>query len=554
MKNLNTATPLSYFLLAFMLVTLACDPGSTGPDDDPNVVPTPENLDEDRTFVSPPTLQQPIYACAHTVVVKDFVPHADIEIHIDGGLATTENDAKWTGGHPIDVGTQFTEGQKVHAIQIVDGQRSDPSNVVTVTDYLQDYPDGLPQPRISRAPLLECGRAIGVADAVPSSTVTAFAENPDGGGGFDPAVQIGQIADFPYMFCTSLQEGARVWLEASLCTETSDRSAVEIVDPEPSTIPAPDFDPLPIDGADIAVIWGPGGNPHELLNGADLEIKEGGTHVGGQPTPGGGQQVYVDPPVDATKSYTVTQALCNPSPGTTVTPQPCSALQAPKIYPPLPGDTKIHLIDYYPGARILVFAGGTEIGDSGPATVNLSRAINSGETITVVQKLGNCISSTAYQVRVSCDQGRTDCVGEWPAFRQSASREANQPHSSKLADANQVRKLEVVWDWQPSETFPGTTLPRGFIASPIVYKGRVFIGGTNGRLYALDADDGSFLWVYPPVEDDALVSDYESNPSSYGLAASATIGVTREGETDLVIFGAPTKVWEPGSVAGVSSL
>lgn len=525
---------LNVLILSIFMLNSSCEDDTSEAPDDPNIVDTPDNLDEDREFISPPTLQQPIYECAQTVVVKNFIVGATLQVFVDGALEGTETGI-WTGGAPVQLGTALTQGQKVRAIQIVDGVSSDSSNQVTVTSYLEDYPGGLPRPRISRSPLLKCGRAIGIEDAVPGAKVVAYAENPNGAG-FDPAVQIGSISDFGYMFVTSLQEGARVWLDQTLCDETSDRSPVEIVDPEPGTIPTPVLDPLPIEGADIVVFWGSGGNPDPLLNGATLEISEGGSPIGGQPTPGGGQQVLVSPKIVAGNTYELIQKLCNSSlPGTT-TGQPCSSLNAPTIYPPQPGDISVELISYYPGAQILVFADGVEIGHSGPTVINLSRPIAEGENIIVVQKLGNCIGSTAYGTTAECDDRNRNgaCGGDWPAFRQGAARDGNQPFSVELAKGEKVKKLQVTHTFSPDES-----LPQGFTASPIVYKDKVFIGGSNGRLYALRANDLGYLWEFPDPDADPKVSNYQYNPSSWGIASSASIGIIQEGELEAVIFGAP---------------
>ena len=513
--------------------------------EDPNIVRTPKDLKEDRSFVSPPTLQHPIYACAQTVVVKNFIVGAKLEIFVNGTSVATETGI-WNEGAPVKLPNPLTEGQEVYAKQIYGVATSDPSNKVIVTNYLSDYPSGLPSPRISRSPLFKCGRAIGIEDAVPGATVKAFAENPKAGGGFDPPVQIGSVADFGYMFVTALKEGAHVYLEQSLCTETSPRSSAKTVDPEPATIPPVKFDPTPIQGANIVVVWGPTGYPSEVLNGADIRIEQGGTAVGGQPTPGGGQQVFVNPVIDHTKQYSVTEALCTTSPPTVVTPLPCSALKAPVIYPPLPGDTQIEVIECHPGAEILVFANGDEIGDSGFHTIILERPIAAGETILVVQKLGEepnaCISATAVSIVATCNQDKftNACGDDWPAFRQSGTREANQPHSSKLGNPDFVRRLDVRWRFTPPD---GAILPQGFTASPIVYKGKVYIGGSNGRMYALNANTGALLWQFPAKGSPEKVSDYTCNPSSFGIAASAMIGLTREGKQEAVIFAAPDRTF-----------
>ena len=520
------------------LLLSGCDSETPGGEGEPNIVPTPEDLVENREFVSQPNLVKPIYACARTVVVKDFALGADIEVWVDDVLEVTHPNATWTGGQPIDVGFEMTIDQKVYAKQLIDGQTSGQTNTVIVSDHNLDYPGGIPAPRISRTPLLNCGRAIGIGDWVPGARVTAYAENPDGAGGFLTEAPIGNVADFGYLFCSPLIETGKVRLEQALCMDTAS-SPQSTVEPAPPTVATPVLDPTPIDGAEIVVFWGPPGPDRQLLNGAALEIKDGPTRIGGQPTPGGGQQVRVNPDADSTKSYDITQALCDTSAPGTVTPLPCTELPAPTILPLSPGDETVTVVSYHPGARILVFADGVEIGESGPTTINLERPIVSGETITVIQRLGDCTSAFAYQVLVECDQPGADCVGEWPAFRFGATREANQPHSTKLADPAQVRTLQVQWSWHPTDELPTTVLGMwGLTASPVVYKGMVYVGGSDGRLYALRASDGAFQWMYPPAGDPALESTYRSNPSSYGLPASATIGVIR-GETDVVIFGAP---------------
>ena len=67
---------------------------------------------------------------------------------------------------------------------------------------------------------------------------------------------------------------------------------------------------------------------------------------------------------------------------------------------------------------------------------------------------------------------------------------------------------------------------------------KVYIGSTNGRLYALEAATGHLLWQYPKVGDPPLRSRYEEverhNASARGLPASAAIGVVKG--RDAVIF------------------
>jgi outer membrane protein assembly factor BamB len=63
------------------------------------------------------------------------------------------------------------------------------------------------------------------------------------------------------------------------------------------------------------------------------------------------------------------------------------------------------------------------------------------------------------------------------------------------------------------------------------------VGNQNGRFYALDADTGAMVWQYPPAASPPLTSQFVCNPSSQGLASSATIATING--TDAVIFGGP---------------
>jgi outer membrane protein assembly factor BamB len=122
------------------------------------------------------------------------------------------------------------------------------------------------------------------------------------------------------------------------------------------------------------------------------------------------------------------------------------------------------------------------------------------------------------------------CSKDWPAFRHNGLRTANQPNQSRLSDPARVPTLQVKWTFQPSS-------PQGFYTSPIVSKGRVYIGNGNGYFYALDADNGSVAWQYPASGAQPLDSQFHCNPSSFGIASTAMIA--KISGTRAVIFGAP---------------
>jgi outer membrane protein assembly factor BamB len=134
--------------------------------------------------------------------------------------------------------------------------------------------------------------------------------------------------------------------------------------------------------------------------------------------------------------------------------------------------------------------------------------------------------------------GAIGCAKDWPAFRQGSLRTAQQRRDSPLADPARVPGLAVRW------AYPSTGGLPPFRASPVVSHGHVFVGNSNGRLYALDAHTGALLWQYPPAAAPPLTSQFTCNPSSEGLASSAV--VAKISGSEAVIFGAPDRSFGTG--------
>jgi outer membrane protein assembly factor BamB len=122
------------------------------------------------------------------------------------------------------------------------------------------------------------------------------------------------------------------------------------------------------------------------------------------------------------------------------------------------------------------------------------------------------------------------CSVDWPGYRYNLFRSANQTVDSRLAHPDQLGNLHVTHTFSP----PGNGM---FRSSPVVWRGKVYIGNSDGHLYVLDAVTLALLWQFPPANQQALVSQFTCNPSSLGLAASAIIAQVNG--TDAVIFGAP---------------
>ena len=108
-------------------------------------------------------------------------------------------------------------------------------------------------------------------------------------------------------------------------------------------------------------------------------------------------------PLRTSDKLTVLSTLCQDAKVSIPEAKPCEQLAAPRIATPLVGQTFVSVTDAVPGARILVYdAALNEIGDGSGAQVGLTRAVVSGDILTVIQILGRCTSARAYQTGVVC--------------------------------------------------------------------------------------------------------------------------------------------------------
>jgi hypothetical protein len=80
-------------------------------------------------------------------------------------------------------------------------------------------------------------------------------------------------------------------------------------------------------------------------------------------------------------------------------------------------------------------------------------------------------------------------ANEWYTYRYNNARTGAQPYASDLSDPTKVGRLRKLPVWQFPPTEEG--IAGGFKASPIVVHDTVFIGGEDGKFYALNAADGT---------------------------------------------------------------
>lgn len=362
-------------------------------------VPPPDTKD-DPEVVSPPLVIGPLYACAEAVEVGGGIYGAKLTISVNGTAEPAVTVT--TPSRTIVSVPALVAGDVVTAVQEADGVPSDPSNAVIVIDHTVAYPSGLPVPVIDPQVIYQCGRTIAVRH-VRGAKVTVFTN-----GANDVTYTSG--GDW-----TNLPPRIRPFIlnddytaQQSLCTDKSQISAVESAGTPPSPMPVPVIDPVPpVEGQQVV-------NLSNLANGALTTVSESSagdlsvfsTAVDWKPEVD--VATGLGRPILAGDQLSVVSTLCEDAKVSIPEARPCEQLDAPRIATPLVGQIFVTVTDAVPGARILVYdAALNEIGDGSGAQVGLTRAIVLGDILTVIQKLGRCTSSSAYQTGVVCTSKQT---------------------------------------------------------------------------------------------------------------------------------------------------
>ena len=349
-------------------------------------------LGENPELLSPPYVATP-YQCASAVTVYGFVPHATIDVEVEGVVVVTQ-----PVGFPEPVGATLAlpaplvAGQIVRVRQEFGGVQSDWSVPVTTIDHTAEYPAGPPRPVISPAPVYECGIRTGVGNLLAGGNVWITADSVEVGRIDGCAPQQGVNVNPAYGF----QQRVRAWFE--LCNDPSPPSAEEITLHPPAPLPAPGFDPIPEGGEQLIITT--------IVNGAAVTLLRNGVNQGTWGCWGGRLQVGLNPPFNVTDTFIATQRMCpgDPeSPPGTGTVTPCSALPAPHIGPVQGGDTQITVTSSAPGATIKVWVNGVHVATGSAPIVSLGGTVlQMGDTIHVVQDLPGCRGETALEVTVAC--------------------------------------------------------------------------------------------------------------------------------------------------------
>ncbi len=146
-----------------------------------------------------------------------------------------------------------------------------------------------------------------------------------------------------------------------------------------------------------------------------------------------------------------------------------------------------------------------------------------------------CASFVCAVALVGClGNERANAANDWPNYRHDTHRTGEQEETSALSDPAKVPGLAVRWQWPTGAAGEGGA----FLASPIVIGGRVYIGSTSGRFYALDAQTGALLWQFPPAPQPPLLGSCTAGGQFQSFGAYGIMSSASQHE-NMVIFGAP---------------
>ena len=134
----------------------------------------------------------------------------------------------------------------------------------------------------------------------------------------------------------------------------------------------------------------------------------------------------------------------------------------------------------------------------------------------------------------------------WPQYLYSPDHLSANAAATGITPAS-AKHLTRVWQFNPATT--------GFLSSPVVYNGVIYIGGKNGYFYALNETTGAIIWkrfigVVPKL-----------TCGRQGFTSTATVAPDpATGNPTIYVYGATgylyamnaadgTDVWPPAAVA-----
>jgi len=398
--------------------------------------------------LSPPIIDKPIYNCAEMIAFSGADKNATIAVYVNGTQVIQV--PIWMGWGSIKLPSAVHTGDVVSAAQIVGNHISEKSrDPVAVTAI----PPGLapnrklPSPAVM-PPLYECQQVVRVNQVVQGATVTL---RQNGAMTWDQMTPY-TIARFGV---PTLKVGDVYEARDAICKDQAYQSGwspKETVAPRPPSLAPPTIGTPLVAGNDAILLT-------NLMTGALVKISAdpGAATVGGGAALDTATIFGVSPVLDAAKTYSAVQALCDLTspPGGSLTPLP--GPPAPTVVGPLcPGGAYVKVCDTAVLSTVKVQMDGTPIaqgaGNGGCVTLGLGNAYSfqTGKTVSAVQEVAGNASTPSAGVVVAASGAVTYNPGLW-------NTPAHQPHNNCYNYATDLMTDTFAQPGQAHGVFPPTT-------------------------------------------------------------------------------------------------
>jgi hypothetical protein len=440
----------------------------------------------DSSNLSPPVVARPIHECAVAVWVSGFVPWATVRVYANGshlvGQATSP-----VGFLKVPLTRSLVLGEVITATQTVGTITSGPS---------YDHVPTEPYPALTRPvvgpDLYDCGRIVPVGNLVASTHVEVSdqtAHSSLGGaeatGDWEPVVTSKLVHDH-------LTQAVQIACpHVSGKTTSSPPSQPVKVLPEPARLSRVVVD-KPVVGTDVVTL-------HNLLVGAEVEIKNGPATIGSGLATARDNWARVSSPIPAgtAVSITATQKLCSPSqPSDPV--HPTESLPAPHLGAPICEGSRFVTVDgTVLNANVVLLRAGHIIGYGGAVLGTLRLAagagvtLTSGDVLTVIQYIGTVISPASNPVTVGCGAGADVVTQHNDNFRTGAYLAETTLTPAKVLSGG----MRVKYQHPLDGSVAAQPLFVRDVAFPLGRAHGLFVATMANKVYGLDADTGAEQWV-----------------------------------------------------------
>ncbi len=362
--------------------------------------------------LGPPVVHQPIHECARAVHVSGFVPHARVEVFVNGTERVGRAEPP-LGFADIPLTRALKRHEKVTATQRVEG-------VTSVQSYLAaevtELAGPLGKPVVVRD-IFHCGRVVPVDNLNESTRVHVFQDAPEIGAAAVtlPLTPVGT---------SSLGLGP-VTARQVLCEDDPPRRRESLLS-DPVEVKSLVNLPLPpvldkrfyIVGNDVVAFSG-------LYTGARLEVTDHGVAVGGGFATGSANWLPLARPVQATSDHRGIQTLCLPSPPSERV-EPTAELGPPRLLDPICAGSQFAVVrDTRVNANVVLLRNGGTAGYGGAVpgdlmiTLGDNQKWNAGDTAVAFQSMGEAtLSVRSNEVTVVADIQRpvVEVMGGEPFF------------------------------------------------------------------------------------------------------------------------------------------